>query len=85
MDTEHPWRQMVLLLVMASVAVWSEMPDWQRDHVRMKVKTRVRRLVGWAARRAGHRAMTHELAGREAEAQAAYSLAEHLSEIRDRM
>lgn len=87
MDSEdkHPWRQLTLMLVMVGVAAWSEMPDWQRDLVRARVRTGARRVVGWMARRTGHRAMTDELDGRPGEAQAGYGFAYRLSVLRDKL
>ena len=85
MDTEHPWRQLALVLAVTGIAVWSEMPEWQRTHLTMVARARTRRVVAWAARRAGHRGMSHELAGHDEAAAVSYSLAHHLAQLRDRL
>lgn len=85
MDADHPWRQMAVMTLAVSLAVWAEMPGWQREHVAAAARARARRLLGWLARRAGHRGMTHELAGRGEAAAAGYSLAETLAKLRDRV
>lgn len=84
-EDRHPWRQMALMLIAMSVAMWMEMPEWQREHLTRVARQRARRMLGWFARRTGHRAMTHELAGRDDAASVAYALAGRLSQIRDRL
>ena len=85
MDREHPWRQLILVLAVTGIAMWAEMPPHQRELVLMTARYRVRRMLGWAARKAGHRGMTHELASRDEAAVVSYSLAEHLSRLRDQL
>jgi hypothetical protein len=85
MDTEHPWRQLALAVLIAGIAVWAETPAWQRQIVTAAVKSRTRRVVAWMARRYGHAAMGDELAGRDDAAEAGYGLAYRLSQLRDRL
>jgi hypothetical protein len=85
MEDRHPVRQLVLLLAVTGIAVWAEMPDWQRQMVAARVKSRARRMAGWLARRTGHRAMGDELAGHDDAAAAGYGFAYRLSVLRDRL
>ncbi len=85
MDSDHPWRQMAIMSLAVGLAMWAEMPAWQRQHLAAAARARTRRVLGWLARRAGHRGMTHELAGRDEAAAAGYSLAEVLAKLRDRV
>lgn len=84
-ENRHPARQVILLLLVTGVMVWSELPDWQRAAIRARVAVRTRRAVAWMARRSGHAAMGDELAGHSDAALAGYSLAYRLSKLRDRL
>lgn len=85
MDREHPWRSLVITLIVLGTAAWIETPEWQRQAIAAKVKHRARRTAAWMARRYGHRAMGHELAGHDETARAGYGMAYRFSLLRDRL
>lgn len=76
---------LAVTLALMLMAAWMEMPEWQRERAALAWRMRARRAVAAAARLAGRAAMRDELAGRKAEADAGYSLAYRLSELRDRL
>ena len=85
MEDRHPIRQLILVLAVTGIAVWAELPDWQRRLVTARVKLASRKALGWMARRTGHRAMGDELAGHDDAADAGYGVAYRLSRLRDRL
>lgn len=85
MEDRHPIRQVALLLVAAGVAMWLEMPEWQRRMVIARVRVSARRTMAWMARRSGHRAMGDELGGHREAADAGYGFTYRLSQLRDRL
>ena len=85
MEDRHPVRQLILLLLMAGLMAWAEMPDWQRRMVLSRLRERARRTVAWMAYRTGHRAMGDELDGRPDAADAGYGFAFRLSTLRDKL
>ena len=76
---------LAVTLALMLMAAWLEMPEWQREAAALAWRRKARRVVAAAARVAGRSAMRDELAGRRAEADAGYSLARRLSELRDRL
>ena len=85
MEDRHPVRQILLLLAMAGVMAWAEMPDWQRRMVIARIRLRARQTAAWMARRSGHRAMGDELAGHREAADAGYGFTYRLAQFRDRI
>ena len=85
MEDRHPIRQLIMVLAVTGIAVWAEMPDWQRQMVIARTRLRLRKLAAWTARRTGHRAMGDELHGHGEAADAGYGFAYRLSLLRDRL
>lgn len=85
MDREHPWRSLTVTLLILGAAAWLETPEWQRQAIIARGKTRARRIAARLARLYGHRAMGHELAGHDNAAEAGYGMAYRLSVLRDRL
>lgn len=85
MEDRHPIRQIVLLLTLAGIMAWIEMPDWQRRMVIARLRSRTRAALAWMARRSGHRAMGDELSGHGEAADAGYGFTFRLSQLRDRI
>ena len=86
----HPTKlEMLLMLVtmtasLAAVA-WEQMTPAQREMAVIGWRVKAKRMLGWLARTAAARAMTHELSGNHDAAGAGYSLAYRLSQLRDRV
>jgi len=85
MDGPRPVRQMLILIGLAGVMMWAQMPDWQRQMVIARLRLKARMAAAWMARRTGHRAMGDELAGHDDAADAGYGFAYRLSLLRDRL
>ena len=81
----RPARQILLLLTLAGIMAWAEMPEWQRRMLIARVRSGVRRTVAWMAHRSGHRAMGDELDGHREAADAGYGFTYQLSKLRDRL
>ena len=86
----HPSKLELLLMMVtmtASIgaAVWEQMSPAQRDLAVIGWRVKAQRTLGFLARMAARRAMSHELAGRGDAATAGYSLAYRLSQLRDRV
>lgn len=72
----------LLALASALVTSWCLMPEQERYWMRLRALQGLHRLSARAARRAGHKGMGDELAGRDF---ARYGLAYRLSQARDRL
>ena len=89
MDTDQNLQSQLLMLAVSiagtAVLVWMEVPPDQRVMWTIEAKTRLRRWLHRAARRAAHAAMGSELSGWRQSAAAGYGLAYRLSRARDRL
>lgn len=88
MEHRNSWPEIfaaLMTLTGLTVALWLEMPEWQRQAMVTRTRARVRQASDRAARAAGRRAMGDELAGRRRDAGQGYALAYRLSTWRDRL
>ncbi len=76
---------LVTLTASIAAAVWEQMSPAQREMAVIGWRVKAQRTLGWLARLAARRAMSHELAGNGEAATAGYSLAYRLSQLRDRV
>ncbi len=86
MEDSPAVRVLAAVLTLAGLVLmaWMELPEWQRDLMARKIRSRLRALAARLARASGHRAMGRELAGAP-ESEAGYEVTYRLSSLRDRL
>lgn len=82
-------RRAVVTLILTALLLagwaWSQIPPWEREHLRMVARSRARWVLGAAARRLAQTAMREELAaGRPETAAWRYHLTARLTRLSDR-
>jgi hypothetical protein len=89
METDQGLRSQLLMLAVSitgtAILVWMELPPDQRVMWTLEARTRLRKWLTLAARRAGHAGMGSELSGWQQSAAAGYGLAYRLARARDKL
>lgn len=83
-DSRRAAVTLITMLALSGALVWSQIPPWERAHIRAVCRARVRWFIALAARRSARMAMADELTrGRPEPVMWRYRMTERLSRLRD--